>query len=315
MAKKIADPATVSVNDTVALLKAFDHYEAQNPSVEYRRACVRDYMKKYSIDGEIDDAPEEYFLRPLPYLCRMEFVGVELPEKHHLFIRNKIDLIKKKSQENVASKAERKEKIASVVEKVKVNADSILKSILPIIKDGGSVYEYLKKNAVGPRYTRQVIELLKKKKSIDVPAAIGECEAWIAENKKPRKPRKKKEKSVQDITKHMRFKESHGKLVGKSPESLVGAKGAILYHTGNGTVFVYRASSGLVVNRATLKEFDDNSFSVKVSKKQEDLLIKCSQVTGRVSLERIVKVDLESFEKCGSLTGRTNEYMIVLAAF
>ena len=143
---------------------------------------------------------------------------------------------------------------------------------------------------------------------------IKDAATWSANQKKTKKPKKKRERSVDQILKHFKFKESDPafKVQSVNASQIIGASELWVLHTGFvKKIGVYRAidRGGLQINRSSIINFDTaTSIEKRIGKSPEDVIKKVVD-GGKISLRKLTSTLRAKDEEPN---GRINNNTILL---
>ena len=162
-------------------------------------------------------------------------------------------------------------------------------------------YSYLKKDELNRfiEFTKMLVE---------------DATRWSKNTKKTTKARKPRKRSVEQVVKHMKFKESDDtfKVASVDPSSIVGASELWVLHTGFvKKIGVYRAHDrgGLQIHRSSIRNFDPNNSVEKRIGRNPDETLKKVLEGGKVTLRKLTD-SLKA--KNEEPSGRTNKGIILL---
>ena len=143
---------------------------------------------------------------------------------------------------------------------------------------------------------------------------INDAMTWSNNQKKTKKPKKKRERSVDQILKHFKFKESDPafKVQSVNASQIIGASELWVLHTGFvKKIGVYRAidRGGLQINRSSITNFDTTtSIEKRIGKSPEDVIKKVVD-GGKISLRKLTSTLRAKDEEPN---GRINNNTILL---
>lgn len=304
------EPTTLNLNNlSNELISRFTYYGDLRISPEGMQEMLQKYADRHGIETSLDNLSKTFFHRPYPFLCRMDEIGIVLPELYHAKIRDHITELNKLSFKYIDQKVEREGEKLSRGEQMKENVKSYYRYVDEAVEGKSSFYKSLKKLNLGSRYVNELIKYIDDNK---LPVTLTEdAEKWLAETKKERKPRAKKEKSAEEILKLFTYlKESNGRT-SVAPESLIGAKTVLALHIPKKTLCVYNGKD-MQVYRSTLKDYDpEKSFQVTI--KSKELFEAGIKLKDSMSLTRFLNIN--SKLKRDSVSGRLGENYLLLGAW
>lgn len=143
---------------------------------------------------------------------------------------------------------------------------------------------------------------------------VDDATRWSTNLKKSVKPRKKRQRSVDQILKHFKFKQSDPdfKVQSIDPAKIIGAKELWVLHTGFvKKIGVYRAldRGGFTIDRSSIKNFDtDTSVEKRIGRNPEDVVAKVLE-GGKITLRKLTDSLRASNEEP---TGRINKNIVLL---
>ena len=162
-------------------------------------------------------------------------------------------------------------------------------------------YSYMK-----PAQVKKFVEFLD--------GIINDAITWSNNQKKTKKPKKKRERSVDQILKHFKFKESDPafKVQSVNASQIIGASELWVLHTGFvKKIGVYRAidRGGLQINRSSITNFNTStSIEKRIGKSPEDVIKKVVD-GGKISLRKLTSTLRAKDEEPN---GRINNNTILL---
>jgi hypothetical protein len=330
------------------MMRCFNFYTNQCSDKE-TRSFIEVYLSHNNMTKELaafNKVSDNLIVGPMPWLCRMSMMGLNLSNIHKQYIIDELNRISELSQLKESKKKPKPvfdiqqkvtEAINETIGDIDFNIDEFIRTRC---KHKFDCYAWLKEYDLKPMYASRIVqiyteelkeikELMKgedeqlveaygfltkreiKKLHDFVQKIIDDAKTWSTNQKKARAPRKIKKKSADQVTRNVKYQkaDSELRLTSIDPSKMVNASEVWVFNSKTRCLARYVADSGgLSVTGTSLKNFSEvNSLSKKI-RKPEDLAK--SVVTG--GIKSVAKYFDNLTTKATSANGRLNETSLIL---